>query len=215
MKSGPFSYYDFFGILAPGTVLLVGLLLLFGQRPSAGFIEGVGVGGLGILAILGYATGQMTQAFGNALESGYWWFWGGRPTQWIRTGRHRRLSLSETQIEQLQEVGRAEFDMGFEKPIQDLSASAWRGITSQFYAAVEDRRQTRRITTFSSKYGFHRGLTVAALVLAVAAIVNGRVWAGTAGFGAAGLTLYRMHRFARHYARELFVQALQLPDTSK
>ncbi|MCS3665060.1 hypothetical protein GGP65_002694 [Salinibacter ruber] len=212
MESGPFSYYDFFGILAPGTVLLVGLLLLFGKRPSVGFIEGVGVGGLGILAILGYATGQMTQAFGNVLENVYWRFWEGKPTQWVRTGRHERLSFSEKQIERLQEVCRRELDVDLESPIPNLSASAWRGITGQFYAAVENRGQTRRITTFNSKYGFHRGLTVAALVLTIAAFVNGRVWIGAMGGVAVGITLYRMHRFARHYAHELFVQVLQLPD---
>jgi hypothetical protein len=212
MKSGPFSYYDFFGILAPGTVLLVGLLLLFGQRPSAGFIEGIGVGGLGILAILGYANGQMAQAFGNVFENGYWWFWEGKPTHWVRTGRHERLSFSEKQIERLQDVCRTELGIDLEKDIPDLSASAWQGITRQFYAAVENRGQTRRITTFNSKYGFHRGLTVAALLLAVAAFVDGRFWVGFAGLGAAILTLYRMHRFARHYARELFVQAIQLPE---
>lgn len=215
MKSGPFSYYDVFGILAPGTVLLVGLLLLFGERPSAGFIEGVGVGGLGILAILGYATGQMAQGLGNFLESGYWCFWEGKPTHWVRTGRHERLSFSGKQIKRLQEVCRTELDIDLEKPIQDLSASAWRGITSQFYAAVEDRGQTRRITTFNSKYGFHRGVTVATLVLAVAAFVEGRIWVGATGLIATGLALYRMHRFARHYARELFVQILELRHTTQ
>jgi len=212
MKSGPFSYYDFFGILAPGTVLLVGLLLLFDQRPSAGFIEGVGIGGLGILAILGYATGQMAQAFGNVFENGYWWFWDGMPSDWVRTGRQEKLPLSSAQLNQLRNVCTSNLGLTIEGAIQDLSYNEWDGITGQIYAAVEAEGQSQRLSTFNSNYGFHRGLTVAILLLAVAGFVDGRFWVGFAGLGAAIFTLYRMHRFARHYARELFAQAIQLPE---
>ena len=208
-----FSYYDILGVTAPGTVLLTGLLLLYGSLESARLLEGVSIGGLGVFAILGYAAGQMVQALGNALENWYWWFWGGMPSDWVRTGCHEKLSLSEVQLDQLREVCTSTLGLSVEEPLQDLSADAWDGITSQMYAAVEVEGRAQRISTFNSNYGFHRGLTVALLLLAIASFADGRVWIGFVGVGAAGLTLYRMHRFARHYARELFVKALELSIT--
>lgn len=208
-----FSYYDILGVIAPGTVFLAGLLLLFGDLKSARLLEGVSVGGLGIFALLAYAGGQMVQAVGNALENAYWWFWDGMPSDWVRTGRHEHLSLSDPQVEQLTEVCTSKLRLSIDSSLQDLSSDEWDGITSQIYAAVEAEDRDQRISAFNSNYGFHRGLTVAVLLLAVTAFINGWVWIGLAAVGAASITLYRMHRFARHYARELFVQALQLSDT--
>lgn len=208
-----FSYYDILGVIAPGTVFLAGLLLLFGDLKSARLLEGVSVGGLGIFALLAYAGGQMVQAVGNALENAYWWFWDGMPSDWVRTGRHEHLPLSDPQVEQLTEVCTSKLRLSIDSSLQDLSSDEWDGITSQIYAAVEAEDRDQRISAFNSNYGFHRGLTVAVLLLAVTAFINGWVWIGLAAVGAASITLYRMHRFARHYARELFVQALQLSDT--
>lgn len=208
-----FSYYDILGVIAPGTVFLAGLLLLFGDLKSARLLEGVSVGGLGIFALLAYAGGQMVQAVGNALENAYWWFWDGMPSDWVRTGRHEHLPLSDSQVEQLTEVCTSKLRLSIDSSLQDLSSDEWDGITSQIYAAVEAEDRDQRISAFNSNYGFHRGLTVAVLLLAVTAFINGWVWIGLAAVGAASITLYRMHRFARHYARELFVQALQLSDT--
>jgi hypothetical protein len=212
MTNGLFSYYDVLGVIAPGSVFLAGFLFLVGDLESARLLERISIGGLGVFAILGYTVGQMVQALGNALENGYWWFWGGMPSDWVRTGRHEKLSLSDDQVEQLREVCTSTLGLSIGGPLQDLSADAWDGITSQMYAAMEAEGRAQRISTFNSNYGFHRGLSVAALVLAVAAFVDGRLWSSASGVGTAGLTLYRMHRFARHYARELFVQALQLLD---
>jgi hypothetical protein len=210
-----FSYYDILGVIAPGTVFLAGLLLLLGDLKSVRLLEGVSVGGLGIFALLAYAGGQMVQAVGNALENAYWWFWDGMPSDWIRTGRHEHLPLSDPQVKQLTEVCTSKLRLSIDSSLQDLSSDEWDGITSQIYAAVEAEDRDQRISAFNSNYGFHRGLTVAVLLLAVTAFINGWVWIGLAAVGAASITLYRMHRFARHYARELFVQALQLSDTPK
>lgn len=210
-----FSYYDILGVLAPGTVFLAGLLLLFDNLQSARLLEGVSVGGLGVFAILGYAAGQMVQAIGNALESVYWWFWDGMPSDWVRTGSHEKLPLSSHQLNQLRNVCTSNLGLTIEGAIQDLSYNEWDGITSQVYAAVEAEGRNQRISTFNSNYGFHRGLAVAILLLAVAAFIDGWIWVGLTAVGAAGIALYRMHRFARHYARELFVQALQLSETPK
>ena len=70
-----------------------------------------------------------------------------------------------------------------------------------------------RAHTFNGNYGMFRGITSAAIVAAIA-IVLVRGWATwpitTAFLTTAGLALFRMHRFATHYARETFVQFLAL-----
>lgn len=212
MKSSPFSYYDFFGILAPGTVSLTGLLLLFGDLQSVRLLEGVSVGGLGVLAILGYATGHLVQAVGNLLEKLYWWSWGGMPSDWVRTGNHDRLPISEAQMEKLREICTSKIGLSIEGPIQELSAGEWGGITSQIKAAIRTSGQAGRVPIFNSKYGFHRGLTASLLMIAPAAVFADRLLIGAVSVLGVLVTGYRMHRFARYYARELFVQALEIPD---
>lgn len=212
IKSGFFSYYDIFGVLAPGTVFLAALLLLFGDLESARLIEGVSVGGLGVLAILGYAAGHLVQAVGNVLEKLYWRPWGGMPSDWVRTGKHGRLPFSEAQMEKLREVCSSKLGLSIEGSIQELSAEEWDGITSQIKAAIKAEERAGRVSTFNSKYGFHRGLTASLLMVAPAALLTNRIWIGVASVLCVLVTGYRMHRFARHYARELFVQALQLAN---
>jgi len=169
-----FSYYDILGVIAPGTVFLAGLLLLFGNLQSVRF-------------------------------------WDGMPSDWVRTGRHEHLPLSDSQVNQLTEVCTSKLGLSIDCPLQDLSSAEWDGITSQIHAAVDAEGRAQRISTFNSNYGFHRGLTVSLFLLAIASVVAGRMITGIAS-GLGGLiTLYRMHRFACHYGRELFVQALQLP----
>lgn len=62
-------------------------------------------------------------------------------------------------------------------------------------------------------YGLNRGIAAGLLVVVVATLLQTPInWLAVTGVGvAAALATYRMHRFARHYARELFVQFLQLP----
>jgi hypothetical protein len=207
-----FSYYDIIGVLAPGIVLVTGFLLLLGDLDSVTLLDGVSIGGLGLLAILGYAVGQIVQAAGNVLESVYWRLWGGKPTHWARTGRHTAIPLSERQVNQLQTVCTNLLGMDLKDGLSGVSSAEWGGITSQMRAALDSAGQAQRVSIFNSNYGFHRGLTVSLFLIGVAAFTIGSLKGGTVASAGAVITLWRMHRFARHYARELFVQVLQLPN---
>ncbi|MBL8809844.1 MAG: hypothetical protein JNM43_06665, partial [Planctomycetaceae bacterium] len=90
---------------------------------------------------------------------------------------------------------------------------AWYGITRQIYAAVSAAGRAGRVDTFNGNYGLNRGLAASLLTIAILVLFTGRSnWPYSVGLLLGAIAaLYRMHRFARHYARELFVQFLQLP----
>ena len=212
---GKLSYYDIFGVMAPGAALLAGLLLVLGDLDAASLVEEVSIGGLGVFAIIAYPAGQLVQAIGNILEKVYWHFWSGAPTDWVRTGKYEKLPLSKAQFDELRATYASKLGLSAEDPLCDLSQGAWRGITSQVYTAVDTAGRGERVIIFNSNYGFHRGLAVALLTIAVAAAIDGEWVVACLAGGGGAVALYRMHRFGRHYARELFAEFLQLPGERK
>jgi len=205
-----FDFYEFAGILSPGAVVLFGLSQIIpGMRESFSGTE-YSLGDFGIFIILAYVAGHLTQAIGNILEK-IWWIKRGMPTDWIRT-RHKQL-ISEQQLEQV--PGKIETILSLDriKSIESLGRKSWIGVTRQVYAAVASAGKAGRIDTFNGNYGLHRGIASALiLVLITQLVVNGYdIWQIPALL-VIGIILAvsRMHRFAKHYARELFVQFLQL-----
>jgi hypothetical protein len=94
-----------------------------------------------------------------------------------------------------------------------MSKRDWYSITRQVYAEVAARSSNSRVDIFNGNYGLTRGIASALLIgLVLLLIVHGFTYwqiilALLVGIGVA---LYRMHRFGILYARELFVQFLQL-----
>lgn len=205
-----FTYYDFVGVLAPGALLLGGLLLVFGTFDVAGLAEDISLGGFGLAVIVGYVTGQMAQAGGAMLERGYWKAWGGRPSDWLRTGRHELLS--PVQRRALEARLRPVLGLDVESPIREMPGQAWRNVVSQMGAAVAAEGRAARLEIFNANYGLMRGVAVVLLVLAVAVIAAGHSsWLSLGLFALVVIAVSRMHVLSVHYARELFVQFLQLP----
>ncbi len=207
-----FDFYGTAGVIAPGMVFIVGLVLLFFPDHSKDLvaISSVSLGSLGVGLILAYVAGQLLQAIGNAVETGWWWFWGGMPTDWVRSGKHEIIAPSQrTMLE-----GRVRLsvsDPAF--ALSNATAKQWYAITRQVYAAVEAAKQNNRVDIFNGNYGLCRGIAAGLIVLLVAsAIMHWRAWKVEVILAVLiSLAIYRMHRFAVRYAREVFVQYLQLP----
>lgn len=206
-----FDFYEFVGILVPGTIVLVGTVVLFPGWDPPALIKDTSVGGLGVFVVLAYVAGHVVQAVGNAVEAIWWRCWGGMPSDWLRSKPSRLLAPQ--QISALQgrihdRLGLAVFD------IATASASNWYGVTRQIYAEVASAGRAARVDIFNGNYGLNRGIAAGLLLVLVLLLIQTnidlRVIAAITL--AATLALYRMHRFARHYARELFVQFLQLPE---
>jgi hypothetical protein len=205
-----FDFYEFTGILVPGATALAGSLLLFPDFLKPESIKDFNVGGLGLFLVLAYVLGHLVQAIGNGFESGWWKLWGGMPTDWVRTKPARLLAPS--QVAALEKTAKER--LGLEDlQIAHSTPGQWYAITRQVYAEVAGAGRASRIDVFNGNYGLNRGIAAGLLVVLAVALLKSPVnWAFVGGAGvAAALAIYRMHRFARHYARELFVQFLQLP----
>jgi len=200
-----FSFYDFAGVVAPGALVLFGLSLLVPDTPNLGSLPQIQLGGLGVFAALAYVTGQLTQAVGNLIESLYWRPWGGMPSAWIRSGD----LLSPKQYERLGVVLAPV--VGATTPA-GMDGKHWFSVTREVYAAVSQAKRADRVDVFNGIYGLTRGIASAGIILLVGvALVDWHAWQAMVGLALLTvIAIYRMHRFGVHYARELFVQFLDL-----
>ncbi len=204
------NFYEFAGIVMPGAILLVGL----GQALPhlAAFVPSTDMtlGTLGVFLILSYAAGHLVQTVGNFVEF-LWWYFAGMPSDWVRTDRGHLLSADQRKALEKQIPGKLGLHSDFSFAAVD--AKAWFNLTRQAYAAVAAAGRAERIDIFNGNYGLNRGLGSSLLAVAVVTLIDDYTkWPYAVGLAIASLAaLYRMHRFGRHYARELFVQFLQLP----
>lgn len=205
-----FDFYEFTGVLVPGVITLYGVSRLFPDSTHL-FAQGsLSVGDLGVFAVLAYAGGHLVQAFGNLLETGFWKLSGGMPSGWVRNPKRTFLSAEQTAA--LQDRVAALFPGKSSTPLGERNAKEWFAITRQIYAAVLAAGRAQRIDTFNGNYGMFRGISAGLLVcLFLLPFSASRNWL-VAGVCAtlAALALARMRRFGVHYARELFIQFLQL-----
>lgn len=210
-----FDFYETVGVIAPGMFLIIGGVLLFlpNQQQNLMDIAKISVGSLGTGVILAFVIGHLLQAFGNILEKFWWWFWGGMPTDWVRSGRHYLIASMQRDIVQ------TKLRILLNRPVLEISAidqKDWASIIRQIYSTVFTSAKAARVDIFNANYSLFRGTSAASiLLLAGSAIINCRAGGIESGlFVVFALSFYRMHRFAKHYASELFIQYLQLPDAS-
>jgi len=208
-----FDFYEFTGVITPGVVILVAASFVWPDYLGNVKRLDVSLGGLGLAVMIAYVAGHLLQALGNLLEDGWWRLVGGKPSDWPRSQKHHLLA--DAQQERLQEQIRCR--LGLHGFILDanLPAKQWQSIFQQVYAAVWAENRQERAFTFLGNYGMFRGVAAAALVAAVILMIvqSISVWPTVITFlSVMALAIYRMHRFAVHYARETFVQFLQLPS---
>jgi len=209
-----FDFYEFTGILVPGAITLVAVLLIYPHVRTTLFSSDLTVGDLGLFVVLAYAIGHLTQAVGNGIELVWWRVWEGMPTDWVRSQKHTLIADAQRQALQTKLSSK----LGLQTNIDPaMSAVAWFSITRQIYAEVAAQSRAGRVDIFNGNYGLNRGIASALLVgLVLLLFVHGLVYWQIAVviLVSAGVALYRMHRFGVRYARELFVQFLQLPSDS-
>jgi hypothetical protein len=202
------TFYEQVGIVIPGSVFLVGLLFYFPALNALMAKDGVTLGQFGIFLLLSYASGHLLAAVGNALEWMLWKIAGGMPTDWVTKSGGTSL-LSASQIEALAAKANTRLGTKIEK-IPGMDRKTWFPISRQIYADVAKNGKPERVDTFNGNYGLNRGLAAATLALAVVSIAEGQSGIAAAFAVIAVVYGYRAFRFARYYAREMYVQFLVL-----
>src|SRR3989304_5458803 len=71
-----FDFYEFAGILVPGTLFLAGLVYFWPGVIASDSLDKISIGGLGLFTLLAYVSGHLIQAIGDWIEEG-WWLAGG------------------------------------------------------------------------------------------------------------------------------------------
>lgn len=207
-----FDFYEFTGILVPGVILLYALSLRFPEVTPFMSSQQLSVGDLGLFIVLSYVTGHLVQSVGNFVEWVFWKPFGGMPTNWVIAGRTPGY-LNPQQVEAL--PSKVEQILGWKpgKALSEMTQKEWNPLVSSIYASVQAAGRSGRVDVFNGNYGMLRGVGSSLLVAAALCVIGkGEVYWGAvvAVVALAAVALVRMFRFGRHYARELFIQFLQL-----
>lgn len=210
-----FDFYEFAGIIAPGAVLMTGLAVLHPPLKQLVGEQGFSLGDFGIFVVMAYVAGHLVQAVGNLVEWGWWKLWSGWPSDWV--GRRKRELLNRAQSDRLESMIERKLHLSGMTPGSEMTHRKWHPVVRQAHAAVAAAGRAARLETFNGNYGLCRGIASAFLLVFVLSLFHeiDRHWPERIALVvAAGLALARMHRFGVHYARELFVQFLQLSPVS-
>lgn len=209
-----FSFYEFVGIIAPGTILTIILTQVFPDVLKTIDIKGLSLGEFGVFVIIAYTVGHLLQSLGNLLEKTWWYFFGGMPTNWIIQDK-KKTYLSDEQLKALPRKITTVLKLEAKPSLKEHNPNEWKAVTRQIYAAVKQNDAAARVDVFNGNYGFFRGIaTAVAIGLIMLLIKSGITQWELMVFITAFLimAIARMHRFAKHYAVELFVQFLQIKD---
>ncbi len=213
------NYYEIMGVAVPGAALLIGLA--FFTKPEwtdLVFSKDFGIANLSVFLVVAYVAGQFIQAFGNVLEKIYWFFGGDMPTFWVLASSKKRLLFDDqvhrlgTKIESKLNLKDIAQTLGpYDKDAPAVDGEYWFSVISEIYGYVKKNGDVYRIDRFNANYGLNRGMAAAAIVIASAIVVLGcDSWIRFFLFllGVTLIFLYRMQRFGKTYAQELFSQFL-------
>ncbi|MBV8330977.1 MAG: hypothetical protein JOZ61_10995 [Verrucomicrobia bacterium] len=206
--------YEFVALICPGAFTIYGLSKIFPQAATIFSDDKLSFGEFGLLLVLAFVAGHLVQSLGNLIEKAYWSLWGGKPTDWLRTGKHD--VISPKQKARIPPTIKRLLNIDCPEDFK-LSRKDWSSLTSQIYAAVRKSGQAARIDVFVGAYDLLRGIAASVVLLAVTAVLvkgQANLPGGISFYGLSlvllVLALYRMHRFGFHYANELFVQFLTI-----
>ncbi len=187
--------YEFVGVIVPGVIVTYGFGLMF---PELGFFaaaQKISFGELGLMLVLAFVAGQLTQAFGNIIET-IWWIGRGWPRDWVLR-RHGHI-LAASQYEEFFKkvggtLGLARFNAA------KTTSRDWAAINRQIYAMVSNAGRATRVDLFNGNYAMFRGIVAAVVVVAAAGAVSNRIPDCRIYLGLVFvlvLALARMRRFA-------------------
>lgn len=222
-------------MIAPGGLLLFGLSYFFPKIGVLLYGKEISFGDLGLFVILAYVAGHIAQGLGDLIEFAMLQItdW---PTSWARNGKEPFASVRIMEIfpEEVRKMCGQSFEKPFLSPQQlqklpfkirevlkidcpdDLSqinSDDWFYITRQAYGVVKRVGLADRVDIFNGHYALMRGTAASLIILLLVAFLyppplNRQLYEILGIIFC--IALWRMHRFGIHYARELFVQLLNV-----
>jgi hypothetical protein len=211
MRSKGTSFYEYAGIIIPGSCFLFGLFFVLPDIRQIFLREGFSLSGLILFLLIAYAAGHLIADIGDIIEKIWWGLQGGMPTEWpTKPTRHL---ITENQRQRLVVLLRSRFNLEVDR-IVGLEKSDWQPILSQIYADLVASGRANRVEMLLADYRLSRSIAAATLTVAgLNMVLNLPDWDTSLGFILGGLVaLYRMQRSAINYSRELILQFLQLPE---
>jgi hypothetical protein len=191
-----FSFYEFVGILVPGVTLLFFTEMIIEVVYSKIILDFTKIGESVIFLIIAYGIGHILQAVGNIFEYFFWKVFGGMPTQWLTRKNIFAIQLfDEVQTEKVKHKAFTQFG---EKAGKDY------GMDIYNWLSLKDKITEKRIDLFNANYSLFRGLVVTFYILAfvVLSYLGWKLMLIPLVLGI--MSNYRMFRFAKLYAKEVF-----------
>jgi hypothetical protein len=191
-----FSFYEFVGILVPGVTLLFFAELIIETVYAKVILDFSKIGESFIFLIIAYGIGHVLQAVGNVFELIFWKVFGGMPTQWLTKANRFNYKLFDTeQTEIIKQKAYAQFGKKSDKDY---------GMEIYCWLSLKEKITEKRIDVFNANYSLFRGLSVTFYILS-AIILKYLGWRIMfVPLTVAALSNYRMFRFAKLYAKEVY-----------
>ncbi|HEY4135672.1 MAG TPA: hypothetical protein VGO34_10705 [Alphaproteobacteria bacterium] len=202
--SDRFDPYEYIGVIVPGSVAIFGTIYLYPDVKAMFGGNDFNVGGLGLFLIASLVVGHLIQGIGNLMEMAWWRAHGGMPSDWLL--KNNQKLVSETQKQRLLDLcsQHMKIDCGA------LTTRQWYPAVREMYSVLESAGRAKRVDAFNRTYGLLRGISAGCLVFAALAAATAperhELWIG--GLVVAIIAFYRMQRFGKRYAREIFVAYL-------
>jgi len=191
-----FSFYEFVGILVPGATLLFFIELIIEVDFEKAIIDFSKIGESFVFLVIAYGMGHILQALGNVYESMFWKIIGGMPTQWLTKGNRFRINLFD--LEQTEKIKTKIFQQFGEKSGKDYGRDVYN------WLSLKEKVTEKRIDIFNANYSLLRGLTVTFYLLSLIVLFFIGWKLILIPFILGFLSNYRMFRFAKLYAEEIF-----------
>lgn len=198
-----FSFYEFVGILIPGTVILYSLYLLLKLKGINVAVDISNFGESIIFLVLAYGIGHLMHAFGNFFEALIWTIFNGWPTNWItkKPRFSQYLFKDPNDEEKVREKLKHIFGESENKDYGRLA-----------YSYLFNKKLTERVDIFSGNYSLFRGLSISFLILSILLCLYFNLASALISFVFFILSLYRMIRFGKYYAKEIYHVFLTCDD---
>jgi len=210
--SKAFDPYEIIGVITPGAVIALLLVLESPDFRRLLVDKGFSVGDLGLFVIVAFVLGHMVGAFGSFVQAIVFPL-NGLPTNWVRSPSQTLVTAAqrsalETKVTAME---------GIPVSLATVERRAWRAIMLRAYSRVQSVGRSLRIDVQNRTFGMARNLAAAfALSLAWYVVMHRDQTQAIALLTVLVVAaILRMRRSGVHYARALIVEFIDLDLPSK